>query len=169
MAKNNDAAIQDYLNKGGKITVCPPADKPVKSKIKQEPKIPTNGHDKEICAACPNRGACMYPCEPLHWINGNVPLKERYLSEPIEEYDIPDYKAILYDLSKTVSPEDRINEIKKLRNFRVRAICAMLTVDIPTANIAALLHISRTHLYRTLTKAVHADIQVTLKTCESDE
>lgn len=106
-------------------------------------------HDIQICPGCPNHGRCEFLCSPLQWVNGNAPLKERILDDPIEDtYDIPDYNAVLYELQAEAPADSRIADIAGVRDIQRRAICAMLAVDIPQARIARLLGIDRRRLYR---------------------
>jgi len=109
---------------------------------------PKDGHDLAVCASCANKGHCENPCSPLKWINGDKPLKEKILDEPIDDFERPDYNVALYELSQTSTSSDRIEEIIKVKDFRRRAICSMIAVQIPRANIAALLGITRQHLHR---------------------
>uniref|UniRef100_A0A6M3J470 Uncharacterized protein n=1 Tax=viral metagenome TaxID=1070528 RepID=A0A6M3J470_9ZZZZ len=108
---------------------------------------PRSGHDKMICADCRNRGACFHPCAPLTWIDGNVPRRENFIHSKMLDYEQRDYKTVLYDLQCHHSPTDRIEQIGEIADIRIRAVCAMLAVDIPKANIADLLHISIRHLH----------------------
>jgi hypothetical protein len=139
-----------------KVTICPPCE--TLSRPQPRKKIwhaPQNGHDKEICAGCKNKGRCESPCSPLNWIDGNVPRRENFINEAMLKFNHPDYKDVLYDLSCHKNPQDRREDIKQITDIRIRAICAMLAVDIPKAEIASLLSISRVHLYRLLRPMLH--------------
>lgn len=114
-----------------------------------------DGHDKELCASCANKGHCENPCSPLKWINGDKPLREKILEDPIDDYERPDYNIALYELSQQSMASDRIEEIIKVKDYRRRAICCMLAVQIPRANIAALLGMTRQHLYRLIESMLH--------------
>jgi hypothetical protein len=91
----------------------------------------------------------------LKWINGDKPLKEKILDEPMDDFERPDYNIVLHELSQTPTSSDRIEEIIKVRDYRRRAICSMLAVQIPRANIAALLGITRQHLHRLIEPMLH--------------
>jgi len=146
-------AIDSFIQNGGKIEHCPPCetfqyDKP-KSRVWHAPK---NGHDKEICAECKNKGRCEDPCSPLEWIDGNVPRRENFINERMLQFAQPDYKTIIYDLAQHHDPPDRQEEITAIKGIRVRAICAMMAVKISKQEITELLSITRMQLHRIIKK-----------------
>jgi hypothetical protein len=155
-------AVEGYIQAGGKINQCPPCDtlyrKPQKQKIWHAPQ---NGHDKEICKDCENKGRCEKPCIPLEWIDGNVERKEIFINERMLQYEHPDYKTIIYDLSNHKTPPNRLEEIIEIQNTTHRAICALMMARIPKKKIAMILNMSRTQLYRIIRTMLHS------KTCTS--
>jgi hypothetical protein len=150
--------VQKYMQSGGIVTKCQPCEtlyRPQKPQTRVW-KAPPTGHDETICAACSNKGRCEDPCAPLVWVDGNKPLKERYLENPIEQTELTaDYKIVLTDLSSHYEPPDRIIDIIGIRDYRQRAICAMLSVQIPRQEIAKLLSITRQHLNRIIAAMFH--------------
>jgi hypothetical protein len=150
--------VKRFIDNGGQVKICPEYKKGMKLRPLPKKRVwhaPPDGHDVEVCASCANKGRCEDPCNPLKWINGDKPLKEKYLNEPIDAYEIPDYNLILYDLAQSTNPPDRIGEIIKIQDLRRRAICSMLAVKIPRQNIAALLSITRQHLHKLLQPMLH--------------
>jgi hypothetical protein len=155
--------IQVFIKNGGTIKQCPPCE----TLYREKPKVrvwhaPRNGHDRVICKDCENKGRCESPCFPLVWIDGNVERKEILLNELMLQYEHPDYKAILHDLSRHHDPPNRLEEIIEIQNVTHRAVCALMMARIPKAQIATLMKISRTQLYRIIQAMLHS------KTCVSD-
>jgi hypothetical protein len=112
-------------------------------------------YDKDICKPCKNKSLCDPPCEPLRWVNGNVALREKLLSEPLDDhFELIDYNSVLADLSHDFTPDTMIQNIISIKNHRVRLILAGLAVGIPRQKVASLLALSRTQLYRILDRAV---------------
>jgi hypothetical protein len=141
---------------GIKITICPPCDSfPTEKPKKKVWNAPRNGHDKELCAGCDNKGMCEYLCAPLKWIDGDIPRRENFINQRMLQYEHPDYKTIIYDLSRHHNPPDRHEEIEAIKDMQIRAICAMLSFKIPKTQISTLLHISRTQLHRIIKSMLH--------------
>ena len=144
--------INDYLKRGGKITVGPstdafPLDKP-RSRVWNAPK---HGHDKEICKDCKNVGRCEDPCAPLVWIDGNVPLKEKILSRDLSNYDYGDYNVIL---AEKISSSREINGevISGIQNIRKKAIVVLIDNGFTIKDISTFFKCSERTIYRTKEK-----------------
>jgi hypothetical protein len=112
-------------------------------------------YDKAICKPCKNKSLCDPPCEPLRWVNGKEALREKLLSEPLDDhFELIDYNSVLADLSHGFTSDSMMKSIIGIRNFKLRLIFAGLAVGIPRQEIAVLLTISRTQLYRILDRAM---------------
>ena len=156
--------IQEYIDSGHEITKCPPCVTLERSAAtKRVWHAPKNGHDKEICSDCGNKGRCEKPCSPLKWIDGNVPRKENFITERMLMYAQEDYKDALAELAENKRFPITLTDIQAIKDTRSRAICALLMVKVPKRRIAKLLNISRTHLYRIIMQMLHSKMPLSLK------
>jgi len=101
-----------------------------------------------LCEYCPKKKSCSPgPCFFLSRINGNAESKEVLISDLCDkEMEFKDYKESLAELIE--DREIAFSKINTIQPYKIRAIAAMLYVDIPKAEVARLLRISRTTLYR---------------------
>lgn len=157
-----DRELQEYLDRGGTITQCPAIET-----------LPQNGQKKEnkkrrpddICKQCRHKKRCRSLCAPLEWIDGNVELQEKLLNNPYDDrHCTEDYNAVLARVIKNVNQNNNniILQIRSLRDTRLKAIAAMVHAEMSVSSIAEIVHISKSHVYKTLRNA-------TLNSCESGE
>ena len=146
------SSVAIYIAGGGKINQCPPQDQfPVELPPKKKTwQCPQEGHDKEICKHCKNRGRCEFLCAPLEWIDGDVPRRENFINEIMFKFERQDYNTALYDLSQHKTPPNRQEEIAIIPDIQTRAILSMMSVRISKRQIASLLHVSRMTITRLL-------------------
>ena len=153
-----DDRLNDYLQRGGKITVLPSQPdrrltKEERKAIKKQkaPKPPKNGHDPNICQLCRNKGYCPWPCHPLSYtINGIKPPQE----EPFDPDHRPpptiDYKDVLVEImaDKEARDIERLETIREIKPMRRRLIAAGLLAWMTQKEIASETHISQTRISR---------------------
>lgn len=100
--------------------------------------------DCRKCALYP----CKTPCLPVEiYANGNVGSKEPLFLDLCTDGEVTkDYNSVLSEVIE--DHEIDFDRICFIQPYKIRAIAAMLYVDIPKTEIARLLRISRTTLYR---------------------
>jgi hypothetical protein len=110
---------------------------------------------KNICTSCKHYKYCDYPCAPVdQYANGNIPQREQPITpEILSERNNQDYNHVLYELieNKRNSDIDRLEIIRHIPDYRLRAIAACTLAHIPQGQIAKLAHISQgriSKLYR---------------------
>jgi hypothetical protein len=145
-----DRELQEYLDRGGTITQCPAVETlepcPKKKGRKQKER-------NELCDPCPNRKNCNGLCPPMAWINGNVELKEKILSNPYDDRHITeDYNAVLARIIDRVNQNNNniILQIRAIKDDRTKAIAALLHADFPVRQVAAFVRVSKSSIYRLL-------------------
>jgi hypothetical protein len=151
---DNDA-VQEFLNNGGTITVCPPAEKFAK-RAKQQgigvyverqrshiQKLP----DKKICMTCPNMADCQNMCAPLLWINGNKPLREKLLDNDMEGVEYRDYKGVLAEQIESAR-ERRVAFIEDILDVKKRAVIILLDEGFKIPQLAKLFRCSERSIQR---------------------
>ena len=129
----------------------PPNDNPQPIKTK-----PKKSHYDEICKGCPNKPDqhCKGLCPPLRWINGRAETIEA-IPDDINRCGIQqqDYNQYIYEIisSQQASDADKIDTIRSIKDYRIRAIAACILAYIPQEQIAKFAHISQgriSKLYR---------------------
>ena len=117
---------------------------------------PKKTHYDDICETCPNKSDnhCRGLCPPLKWINGRHETAEIIPDKPVK-YGVEqlDYNTYLHELisSAQATDADKIDTIRSISNYRVRAIAACILAYIPQQQIAKFAHISQgriSKLYR---------------------
>ncbi len=104
-----------------------------------------------ICKSCRNRTDCKTPCPPVQWIDGNVSRREPLMSDmSIDSDHTPaaarDYNAVIADLLRARTQD--IDNIRAIKDTRIRAIASMLAVNLSRQDIAELLSMSYRQLAR---------------------
>lgn len=138
------------------ITHCPPADKETKRKkptchkCKQEIKgVPKQGHD-ELCQACQNKGQCEFICLPMKWIDGNIERREKLLNDDhIDESMMENYNETLHERIRA-KQLDRMEEIRTIKDIKIRAVAALLSAEISITDISKLFQNNRSSVYKIL-------------------
>lgn len=109
----------------------------------------------EICKQCINVKVCKGLCPLMVSVNGRAETQEIIPSEPIIKRGIEqqDYNEVLYELitDQQARDADRIDTIRSIANYRIRAIAACTLAYIPQVEIAKIAHISQgriSKLYR---------------------
>jgi len=142
-----DRDLDAYLSRGGTITKCPEAHKPLTNGKRKEPR-----KDKdELCKQCPNRKSCKGPCPPIRWIDGNVELQEKILSDPCDDrHCAENYNTVLAQIIDKVNQNNNniILQIRSIRNERIRVIASLLHADIPVRRISTYVRLSKSQIYR---------------------
>jgi hypothetical protein len=115
-----------------------------KTSVKQHKKPPQD----DICLACPNHkdNHCKGLCPPLQWINGRSETKELIPDNPISRgIEQRDYNQALYEMivDKQATDIDRLDTIRSINDYRLRAIAACILSYIPQQQIAKFAHISQ--------------------------
>ena len=107
------------------------------------------GMDKQdqVCQTCKLKKDCKGTCAPMVWINGNKPLKESIMRDPIDCRGHGDYNEVLHNLIRSKQDDTKIEDIRMILDERIRSIAAMLHAHMPITSIARQLHLSRKHLH----------------------
>jgi len=117
---------------------------------------PKKTHHDDICKICPNMADnhCKGLCPPLKWINGRAETQEIIPDKPIKNgIQQIDYNTYCYEMiaSAQATDADKIDTIRSISNYRIRAIAACILAYIPQQQIAKIAHISQgriSKLYR---------------------
>jgi hypothetical protein len=100
-------------------------------------------HDP-VCAGCKNISSCTEPCPPVRWIDGSTaPRREPLLRDVVSDRSptsARDYNSLLADALRART--GRMEDIREITNIRVRAIAAMVYVDITIGEIADIMQVS---------------------------
>jgi hypothetical protein len=109
----------------------------------------------EICKQCVNQEVCIGLCPLIKSVNGRAETQEVIPSTPVIRRGIEqqDYNQILYELisDQQARDADRIDTIRSIASYRIRAIAACALAYIPQTEIAKIAHISQgriSKLYR---------------------
>jgi hypothetical protein len=159
----DQAALKQFQDAGGKITTCPPCNTiyrpPETNRKAKRPEC----SDNAICSPCKNNGQCKALCPPLQWIDGNVQRRERFITKEMLNTPQADYNEVCHELSDNKQFPITLTDIQAISDIRHRAICSMLMVQIPKREIARLLQLSRTQLYRIIHTMLHRNYPLSLK------
>lgn len=117
---------------------------------------PKKTHYDDICTGCPNRPNCKGLCPPLKWIDGRAETIEIIPDAPVQHgIEQADYNQYIYELisSAQSTDADKIDTIRSIADYRIRAIAACVLAYIPQSKIAEFAHISQSRiskLYRAI-------------------
>jgi hypothetical protein len=107
----------------------------------------------DICLTCPNYkdDHCKGLCPPLQWINGRSETKEIIPDNPIK-YGIEqiDYNQYIHEVitDNNINMEYRVEQLRSIADYRLRAIAACVLAHIPQTQIAKLTHSSQSRISR---------------------
>lgn len=100
---------------------------------------------------CINYDICKGPCNPAEWINGNgrtvESLAEPHLLESVPQCSYNDSVYEMY-MDKQMRDGERIEAIRGIKPVKTRAVYAMTFAEITQADIASLLRVSVSTVYR---------------------
>ena len=124
-----------------------------------QPKQKRKSPDDDLCKPCPNYkdDHCKGLCPPMQWINGRSETKEIIPDTPISSHGVEqiDYNEAIYEMiaDKRATDTDRLETIRTIANYKLRAIAACTLAYIPQKEIGKFAHISQgriSNLYRTI-------------------
>ena len=127
----------------------------------KQPKQSKKQPKDEICKQCINIRNCKGLCPLIISINGRSETKEIIPAQPIisrQGYEQQDYNQALYEMiaDQQARDVDRLDTIRGIKDYRIRAIAACILAHIPQAQIAKLVHThqgSISKLYRAVKKS----------------
>ena len=110
------------------------------------------------CRSCANYPHCEHPCIYVDMIaNGNTPMREHPIPDDILDHTSQaDYKDALSELIEDKRNRDanRCEQVRAIKNYRIRIIAAAALVDIPQRETAKLINHSQgrvSQLYQSIT------------------
>lgn len=113
---------------------------------KRAKKPSKDGYD-EICQFCKNVEKCLFPCAPLKWIDGKTGRKEGlFFDNPERTVIDEDYNAVLHRVMRA-KEQDHAKRIREIPDKKIRAIAAMLNVNLSVEDIATIFKLTPRSIY----------------------
>lgn len=141
-----------FLANGGKITPLNSIDNGrsrVKANKDRKPRKQPQKIKDEMCSAlsCPNLKTCKYLCPVLSFIDGNKEATEKVARQAENDHQAQnDYNQTLYDMMK--QKELGREKILGIKDIKVKAIASLLWLEFSQTEIAAIMHVDRSTIYR---------------------
>jgi hypothetical protein len=112
--------------------------------------------EKKTCATCHIAGKCDKTCLYIEGLLSEVTAKGEHVVDFNSRIHTKDYKEVLVECMESAKRNDSIDifAIRGIPDTKLKGIACMLYGGLKVAEIADLLKISQTQVYRTIHKGV---------------